>query len=146
MFKWFRKHIRIRKIGIPGIIEVEFPPSTDDSLDRPTSAKERVHNHDIAADNSLASPRQPAAYVIPSSDFRPPRTLKTTILLDGRWSGQHGDIWEFRSELELQNNMVEGRIRWTLIECLRLCELGQRGSARLDTNGSRGLLNDNGLL
>lgn len=43
--------------------------------------------------------------------------VKTAILLDGRWSGQHGDIWDFRAELELENKMVEGRIRWTLIEC-----------------------------
>lgn len=51
------------------------------------------------------------------SESRPPSQPRTVLLLDGRSSGQHGDIWDFRAELEVENNLVEGRIRWTLIEC-----------------------------
>jgi serine/threonine protein kinase len=82
---------------------------------RPTSAVVLVEKVGTAPSSHRIVPPEESDNSQGRTGTEPPG--KTAMVLDGRWSGQYGDIWDFRGELDLENNVVEGRIRWTLIEC-----------------------------
>jgi hypothetical protein len=45
MFGWFRKFIR--KIGIPGVLEVEFNPPAANAANESTVSKRRIHRIEL---------------------------------------------------------------------------------------------------